>query len=195
MMSNGIMAEDRLNKEMQRYDKAPNDEDVVGEDGGNKENGKPISSFPRDERGCINPCPRFEPILDPSSSDKNCNRSLDNPCRMCTHSLHDECPRPLRETLLKPEVLEYMEFKKSKERKQLFKGDFAGMYARFHNELANVEEEIDELKRKVDNSALPNFIAKKFNKKDYNILMDKKTRLQSKIDTIDNIKDMRHNDK
>lgn len=71
-----------------------------------------VASYPRQNDGCIKPCPRFKCIMTASQCDSNCNRpqALINPCLLCEH--RERCTDKLKSILLKPEVISHQKFTK-----------------------------------------------------------------------------------
>lgn len=140
-----------------------------------------ISELPREEKGgkkCIDPCPRFECILDAESCETNCQRTLDNPCLICKH----DCDADTKEVLLREEYKDYKRFYGGKRVDAIYKEKAVDRRVELFNKKEELKDELEILKEESKSSILPSKLSWLTKKRRVNQIKSQIKEIEKRID-------------
>jgi len=116
-------------------------------------------TYPRDDdKDCIDPCPVFDCIANPDNCQHNCERTLENPCLICT----ENCSDKRKSILLRTDVLNYQKYIGGRKMDVVYKDTIAGRRRELMEKKENLKEEIEFMKKNTKESVIPTKIALMF---------------------------------
>lgn len=164
----GFNGEEEQEEEVDEEDLYENKEEVINELPREKKEGKK----------CIDPCPKYECTLDPSSCETNCSRCLDNPCLLCEYN----CKSIREDVLLREEYKKFKRFYGGKKVDAIYKEKAVDRRVELFNEKEELEEKFEILKEDAKDSALPTSLALFFKRGKLKELKKKKEEKEQRIE-------------